>query len=230
MGAEKAIDAAPIVAILAIGNVFHTCMGTSASVLSMTGRPGINFIDSLIAVVVYSLLGWVVIPQHGAIGMAWVHSIVIAALNLTRVIQAKVLVGVQPFGRSLFKPITATIAGVVTVGAWKLLTPDTIPFSIAGLTIGGCRLPGALAQVRHGCGGALRLVSPQRPRSTHAQRGGRAMTSDRRDLSEDSPHRSLAEPSRSAVANAVEAWVGAAHARGLSRRQARPSDLRDRRA
>ena len=144
LGGEKAIDAAPIVAILAIGNVFHTCMGTSASVLSMTGRPGINFIDSLVAVAVYSLLGWIVIPEHGAIGMAWVHSIVIAALNLTRVLQAKVLVGVQPFGRSLFKPISATIAGVVTVGLWKLLTPDTIPFSIAGLTIGACVYLGLL--------------------------------------------------------------------------------------
>ena len=138
LGGEKAVDAAPIVAILAIGNVFHTCMGTSASLLSMTGRPGINFIDSLIAVAVYAALGWLVIPRHGAIGMAWVHSLVLASLNLTRVVQAKALVGVQPFGRSLFKPIAATVAGVVTVSVWKLVTPDTIPFSIAGLAIGAC--------------------------------------------------------------------------------------------
>ena len=136
LGGEKAVDAAPIVAILAVGNVFYTCTGTAASVLSMTGRPGVNFFDSLVAVAIYVLLGWIVIPDHGAIGMAWVHSIVTATLNLTRVVQAKVLVGVQPFGRSLYKPIVGTIAGVATVALWKLLTPDSIPFSVAGLTFG----------------------------------------------------------------------------------------------
>jgi O-antigen/teichoic acid export membrane protein len=136
LGGDKAVDAAPIVAILAIGNVFHTCTGPAASVLSMSGRPGINFIDSLVAVAIYALLGWLVIPEHGAVGMAWVHSAVTATLNITRVIQSKLLVRVQPFGRSLLKPAVATLFGVAAVLAWKLPAPDGVAFSVAGLVIG----------------------------------------------------------------------------------------------
>jgi O-antigen/teichoic acid export membrane protein len=116
--------------------VFHTCTGPAASVLSMSGRPGINFIDSLVAVAIYALLGWLVIPEHGAVGMAWVHSAVTATLNIARVIQSKLLVGVQPFGRSLLKPAVATLLGVAAVLAWKLPAPDGVAFSVAGLVIG----------------------------------------------------------------------------------------------
>jgi O-antigen/teichoic acid export membrane protein len=136
LGGDEAVEAAPIVAILAIGNVFHTSTGPAASVLSMTGRPGVNFIDSSVAVAIYALLGWIVIPRYGAMGMAWVHSSVTAGLNLTRVLQAKLLVGVQPFGRSLFKPVVATAAGAATTLVWKAFTPESIANSIAGLAMG----------------------------------------------------------------------------------------------
>lgn len=144
LGGDEAIEAAPIVAILAIGNVFHTCTGTASSVLSMSGRPGINFVDSLVAVAIYALLGWLVIPDHGAIGMAWVHSGVTAGLNVTRVLQSKMIVGVQPFGRSLLKPGIATVAGILTVTVWKVVTPEGIAFSIGGLLVGSCAYLGVL--------------------------------------------------------------------------------------
>lgn len=68
--------------------------------------------------------------------MAWVHTGVTAFVNLLRVVQAKMLVGVQPFGRSMLKPAGATAVGAAVVLVWKIFVPDTIPFEVGGLALG----------------------------------------------------------------------------------------------
>lgn len=170
LGGDEAAQAAPIVAILALGNVVYTCTGPTASLLSMSGRPGINFIDSLVGVGLYSLLGWIVIARHGAVGMAWVHTAVTAAVSITRVVQGKLLVGVQPFGRSLLKPVTGTVVGVVVLFLWKSLAPDNLPLRIVGLAIGAIsylavlRVLGVDEEERYVWGLMKALVSRKRMR------------------------------------------------------------------
>lgn len=126
-------EAAPIVAILAVGNIFYAGTGPTGYVLSMTGRPGVNFVNSIVAVALYVGLGAWVVPEHGAVGMAVVDAIVTALVNSARVIEAKVLVGVQPFGRSFLKPVIATgIAGAVLFG-WGLLADGKTLLEIVGI-------------------------------------------------------------------------------------------------
>lgn len=136
-GGPKAVPAATVIAILAVGNIFYTCTGPTGYVLSMTGRPGVNFLNSLLGVALYAVLGWFVIPEHGAIGLAWVDAGVTGFVNLLRVAEAKILVGVQPFGRSFLKPIAGTIAGSLVALGCKGVFPDTLPAEIAGVTVGG---------------------------------------------------------------------------------------------
>lgn len=50
-------QAASLVAILAAGNLFYAGTGPTGLVLSMTGRPGINFVNSAVAVALYIGLG-----------------------------------------------------------------------------------------------------------------------------------------------------------------------------
>jgi O-antigen/teichoic acid export membrane protein len=132
---EGARDAAPIVAILALGNIFYSGTGPTGYVLSMSGRPGINFINSIVAVAVYAALGIVVVPRYGVVGMAWVDAGVTTLVNLVRVVQAKVLVGVQPFGRSILKPVFATMVGAAVLLAWRLVPGSGIVVRIAGLVV-----------------------------------------------------------------------------------------------
>lgn len=133
-GAEFA-EAAPIVAILALGNIFYTGTGPTGYVLSMTGRPGVNFVNSLAAVALYVGLGAWVVPEHGAIGMAVVDAVVTALVNTARVVEARVLVGVQPFGRSFLKPVAATgLAGLVLFG-WGWFADGRPVLEIAGIAV-----------------------------------------------------------------------------------------------
>ena len=128
-----------VVAILVIGNLFYTGTGPTGYVISMTGRPGLNFINSIVSVVLYLALGaWLVPmdgPLGGVVGMAITDSIVTALVNTARVIQAKILVGVQPFGRTFYKPVVATLAGAGVLGAFKLLLGSSIPSELAGLAV-----------------------------------------------------------------------------------------------
>jgi O-antigen/teichoic acid export membrane protein len=134
-GGEQAVDAAPVIAILAFGNIFHTCTGPSIHLLTMTGRPGINFLNSLAAVCLYALLGWLVAPEHGAVGVALVDAGVTVLVMSTRVLQAWKLVGVHPFGRSLLKPLSATAAGALTLIAWSVTAPERLWLDIGGLVV-----------------------------------------------------------------------------------------------
>jgi O-antigen/teichoic acid export membrane protein len=128
--------AAPVVAVLAIGNIFYTGSGPTGYVISMSGRPTVNLINSVVAVALYFALGYAVVPEHGALGMAIVDAAVTALINSVRVLQAWFLVGVHPFGRSFLKPVLATLAGAGVLLAWRVVPGDSIPLEIAGVVLG----------------------------------------------------------------------------------------------
>ena len=128
---------ARVIGILAIGNIFFVGSGPCSYLLSMTGRATLNLIDSIAAVGLYLLLGIWLVPRYGALGMAVVDAGVTAAINITRLVQAKVLIGVQPFGRSFIKPVIAVAAMVVVLVLWQLFAPDRIVFEVTGLAAAG---------------------------------------------------------------------------------------------
>jgi O-antigen/teichoic acid export membrane protein len=132
---REGIGAASVVAVLAIGNFFYTGTGPTGYLISMTGRPGVNFLNSAVAVVVFVALGMAVVPQHGALGMAVVDAVVSALINTARVIQAKFLVGIQPFGRTFYKPVVATAVGAAVFLALKLLPWATTAAGIARIAV-----------------------------------------------------------------------------------------------
>jgi O-antigen/teichoic acid export membrane protein len=144
-GSKYAGTSAPtVVAILAAGNIFYSGTGPTGYVLSMTGRPGVNFVNSFVAAGAYLAIGLAVVPQHGAIGMAVVDAIVTTLVNLARVLEAKLLVGVQPFGRSFLKPVMATAAAAGVLVIWRAVTGRGTLIELVGLALAGAVYVGAL--------------------------------------------------------------------------------------
>jgi O-antigen/teichoic acid export membrane protein len=132
---EDAAGAASIVAILAVGNFFYTGTGPSGYVLSMSGRPGVNFVNSLIGVLLYIGFGLFAVPRWGLVGMAVVDASVTAVINSVRVFQVKQLIGVQPFGRSFLKPVGATLIGAGALLLWKLVPGESFWLDVAGVGV-----------------------------------------------------------------------------------------------
>jgi O-antigen/teichoic acid export membrane protein len=132
---SSAAAAAAVAATLAAGNLFYTGTGPTGYVISMTGRPGVNFANSVIAVGLYFVVGARVAADHGALGMAVVDAAITAAVNLARVVEARLLVGVQPFGKSFVKPVVATVVGAAVLLAWRLVPGPATAVEIAGLGV-----------------------------------------------------------------------------------------------
>ena len=132
---NSAAKIAPVAAILAVGNIFYTGTGPTGYVISMSGRPGVNLINSIVSVALYVGLGILVAEEHGAVGMAIVDAGVTALINSARVIQAKIFVGVQPFGRSFLKPVGATLAGAAVLLAWRLVPGDGVLLEVSGIAV-----------------------------------------------------------------------------------------------
>ncbi|CAN5698882.1 flippase [soil metagenome] len=136
-------EAAVVTAVLAAGNLFYTGTGPAGYVISMTGRPWLNLINSAFAVGAYVGLGVLIVPTHGALGMAFVDAVVTAAINLARVVEAKLLVGVQPFGRSFLKPVGASCVMGAVLLSWRLL-PEGFLVQLSGLLVAGLAYLGVL--------------------------------------------------------------------------------------
>lgn len=137
LAGSRGLGAAPLVAILAIGNLFYCGTGPTGFVLSMTGRPGINFVNSAVGVALYISLGIWIVPAHGALGMAAVDAIVTAVINTVRVIEAKVVVGIHPFGRSLLKPVVASAAALGGACLFLWFAGSGRIAAVVGLALGG---------------------------------------------------------------------------------------------
>jgi O-antigen/teichoic acid export membrane protein len=128
--------AAGVVAVLALGNAFYAGTGPTGFVISMTGRPGMNFINSAVAVALYVVAGAWAASRYGAIGVAWVDAAVTAAINLARVAEARVLVGIHPFGRSLLKPLAATAVMAIILAAARALGGSGSFLQTAAVAVG----------------------------------------------------------------------------------------------
>jgi O-antigen/teichoic acid export membrane protein len=129
--------AAGLVMILAAGNLFYVGTGPGGLLLSMTGRPGLNFLNSFLAVASYVGFGILVVPRYGAVGMAVVDAGVTAVVNSLRVLEGKFLMGIQPFGRSYLKPIGATLVLAAVLLGSKLLPISGTPVDIVAVVVGG---------------------------------------------------------------------------------------------
>ncbi|MPZ69650.1 MAG: oligosaccharide flippase family protein [Actinobacteria bacterium] len=132
----KATGAETVVVILAVGNLFYTGTGPTGYLISMSGFPIVNLMNSVLGVALYTGLGLWLVPDHGIIAMAWIDSGVTAVVNSLRVLQAKRLIGIHPFGRSFLKPVGASLIGGAVVLLWRLVPGTGTLMDIAGLALG----------------------------------------------------------------------------------------------
>lgn len=144
LGGESVSEAAILTSILAAGTFIHVGSGPCAMLLTMSGYPVVNLLNNIVAMSLYVGLAWVSVPAHGALGMAIVHTGTLTALNVARIVEGRILTGIQPFGVSFLKPITATLVTGIVLLLWRLFLPRQLTLDIAGLAVAGALYAGAL--------------------------------------------------------------------------------------
>jgi hypothetical protein len=80
--------------------------------------------------------------------VAWVEAIVTVFVNVVRVVEIKMLIGVQPWGKTFVKPVAASVAGVVVLGLWSTLVGNSIPLAVVGIALFSVVYVGVLKMMR----------------------------------------------------------------------------------
>jgi len=107
-GREFQVGAA-VTMLLAVGKLVDAATGPCALMLNMSGRPALNMIDNIGALLLNIGLNLWLIPAHGIIGAAVAWGVSLAAVNVTRLVQVKMVLGMMPFDRGV---LNGTIAGM----------------------------------------------------------------------------------------------------------------------
>jgi O-antigen/teichoic acid export membrane protein len=123
------IPAWPLLIALAIGNLINVATGSVGYMLVMTGHQKITFLNSLIAIVFNIVLGIMLIPRYGAMGVAIATGVALSVVNLLRLLQVYIFLGMTPFRWDTLKPIGAGLISAALTGIliyWLSLTKVTL--------------------------------------------------------------------------------------------------------
>ena len=132
------IPAWPLLIALAIGNLINVSTGSVGYMLVMTGHQKITFLNSLIAIVFNLVLGVILIPRYGAMGVAIATGVALSVLNLMRLLQVYIFLRMTPFRWDTLKPIGAGLLSAVLTAIliyWLSLTNLTLHLLRLNLSI-----------------------------------------------------------------------------------------------
>jgi O-antigen/teichoic acid export membrane protein len=116
--------------LLSAGFAINGAFGLSEVLLLMGGRSGLNLLNTVLLAAVNLALNLTLVPRYGIEGAALSSAGSLTLINIVRVVQGRVLLGVHPFRRSLLKPLVA--AGVAT-GVGLALVRLENPWSVASI-------------------------------------------------------------------------------------------------
>lgn len=111
------VAGAVALSLLASAIMVDISTGMCGIILDMTGHTTLKLINSIVRLVMSLGLSILLIPQWGVVGAALATLLVVATVNVLRLLQVFVLFRLLPYNLSFFKPITAGLAAVATVAA-----------------------------------------------------------------------------------------------------------------
>ena len=108
--------------ILSLGQLVNVSVGPAGSILNMTKFPRISLYNSIGLLVLNILLNLSLIPRYGIIGAATATSISIILINLLRIVEVYILLGIHPYSLSYSKPLLAGGLSVVIIALMVYFT------------------------------------------------------------------------------------------------------------
>ena len=107
-----------VLLVLCVAMTVHSVFAVAEPLLAMSGRPGLNFLNNGLWLALNFGLNLWLIDAWGALGAALGAAASMLLVNLWRLGQLYVVRGIQPFRRSLLKPLAAAAAAAAPA-AWQ---------------------------------------------------------------------------------------------------------------
>ncbi|MGH3118264.1 MAG: flippase [Gaiellales bacterium] len=128
--------AAAVTVILAVGKLIDAGTGPCAQMLTMSGRPLLNMIDNVGVLIANVVLNVFLIPRFGILGAAVAWAVALGAVNLARVVQVQITLGMLPFDRGVAKGAAAAVAAFAAGGVVRLVGTGIASVIAGALAIG----------------------------------------------------------------------------------------------
>jgi O-antigen/teichoic acid export membrane protein len=107
---------APVLAILAAGQLINVGTGITSNLQAMAGYAKITLFNSLLFLGLSVVLDLLLIPTFGIVGAAIANSTAVVTVNLLRLVQIKRRLGVVPYDWSYWRPVVAVVpAALISV-------------------------------------------------------------------------------------------------------------------
>jgi O-antigen/teichoic acid export membrane protein len=114
----------PVLCILAVGQMFAAALGASGTLITFTGHPKVNLINSLCMGLGNLGLMLLLVPRYGAIGAASAAALSMVILNLARMIEIWFILKIGPWDRTILKPmVVVTVAALLGGAAFYAFGP-----------------------------------------------------------------------------------------------------------
>lgn len=91
--------------ILAIGQLVNISVGSAGYLLTMTGRPTVEFINTIASLLIDILLNFYLIPLYGINGAAIATAVSLSAINILRVLENYHFLNIHPFSLKILWPL-----------------------------------------------------------------------------------------------------------------------------
>lgn len=124
--------AVTVTMVLVAGQLVNAVTGPAGMMLTMSGRPGWGLADNVVTLALNVVLNLALIPAYGIVGAAIAWSVSLSVVNVVRVVQIRVALGMLPFQprqlQDVFAATGAAVCGLLVA----------LPFSgLARLAVGG---------------------------------------------------------------------------------------------
>lgn len=106
----------PLLVALAAGNLISALVGPVGYLLLMTGHQKYSFFNSLSVVILTVVVGLILAPHYGAMGVAISTGLAVGVINCVKVIEVYFLLKVHPYRRDTLKPISAGVISAMVTG------------------------------------------------------------------------------------------------------------------
>jgi O-antigen/teichoic acid export membrane protein len=125
---KEALPAVPILALLATGRAVESIVGPASSIIEMAGHRLLPLINGAVAVALWATLSVLLVPDHGAWGMAIAVAIASAVPTYLAVVELGMSDGVSPFDRWIARGIVIALAGLAAMWFAEFLFDGPVRF------------------------------------------------------------------------------------------------------
>lgn len=119
--APEAAAALPLLLVLVFGRAIEAVVGPATPIVEMIGHRILPLLNSVIGLAAWIILGWLLIPSQGAMGMAIAVSVGTVLTSWAAMFELRIADGVASFDRGSWRALGISLLGVIGLALASLV-------------------------------------------------------------------------------------------------------------